>query len=355
MKKFLKIAVLGLLGLGVLYGVFIVGMSAQRVKTNYDSLRIYALHKKHEFFAPKHDHSGQCTALDYHSYDGEILNSDLFDNSKLFAPDIRLYQTTPLNEEGIVTHLRHGENLFHPFLMGQRTTHSVKFYELFGKEKYLEDAKRHAQVLLDNRTEINGAYFFAYHFEFPLHGYEDEKVMPPWYSALSQGAILGGFSRLYHVTKDPKYKDAAEKTFLSLQNRRIGDTDTPHSWMQCVNQRGLVWLEEYPTDTPNFVLNGMIVAMVGVYDYYRLVGSDVAEALLRGTLETIKQQIYEFRIEGGISRYCKGHPKGNYKGYHDMHVHQLMMLNEMTGDDFFMQAAEDFASDLDKTVKDYQW
>lgn len=330
-----------------------IGGTIQRAKDDYGGVGLYVKLKQQEFFAPKHDHSGECTDLDYQMYEGPIRNVDLIASSISFMPGWRGYHAMELNEEGIVTQMRDGKANFHPMRMGVRIVQGMFFYDITGNPYYLQDAETHANALMERMVEINGGYFFPYGFAFPLHEYDDEVMTPPWYSGISQGAILSGFARLYAATGKSEHKEMADRTFQSLQNRRIGEAEDPHSWIQCVNERGLVWLEEYPTDTPNFVLNGMIYAMQGLHDYHRLEGSEEAERLLRGTIETMRQQVYEFRVEGGISRYCLGHPKGAYRGYHDIHIDQILMLYNMTGDEFFMTAAADFASDVGRDVAEY--
>ena len=66
----------------------------------------------------------------------------------------------------------------------------------------------------------------------------------PWYSAMAQGEALSLFSRLWAVTKEPAWRQAAEQTLTSLS---LGPA-AGQPWCSHVDEAGHLWLDEYPRD-----------------------------------------------------------------------------------------------------------
>ena len=93
--------------------------------------------------------------------------------------------------------------------------------------------------------------------------------------------------------------------------------------------RSGIFLEEYPTDPPSFVLNGGIFSLWGVYDVWRATGDDSAGALFAEALETLSDHVGRWDT-GFWSRYdLYPHPIVNVASlsYHTLHIDQLDALS----------------------------
>jgi hypothetical protein len=207
-------------------------------------------------------------------------------------------------------------------------------YDNTSDPRYLAAAERVGEHLLGYAARSRGGLFFPYAFEW--YGSQ-----PPWYSALSQGKGLGFFSRLWEHTGQDRWRRVADdilRTFSVPPSR----TDP---WVAFVDERGYLWLEEYPGGgVPAQVLNGHITAVFGLYEYWRVFGSPLAERLLRGGLATVIERGHEFRVPGGYSYYGL-RDAAQWPLYHDAHVRMLAVLAEMTGSPELARLTTDMESD----------
>jgi hypothetical protein len=311
-----------------------------------------------------------CTNRDYKKYDGEILEVGF---SELpYIDGVRVPRRRALHDDNNVSlHQYRGRLNYHPVLIAQdalslldayNTTKTTKYLNsskltpgsLLSKvasnstktTNYLISAEALSDKLLDMSLPVRSSLFFPYTFNFPLHGYQEEAMLAPWYSGMAQGQILSLFVRLYIITKEDHYLDLSRKIVKSFDLVHSDNSD--NAWVSCVDENGYLWLEEYPSNPASYTLNGMIFAIYGLYDYYRITKDTSSEDLLRGAIATIKENIYRFRTENGISHYCIRHPRVMSIGYHKIHIGQLKMLHEMTGDGSFLKAAIEFTNDTNE-------
>jgi hypothetical protein len=184
------------------------------------------------------------------------------------------------------------------------------------------------------------ALFFPHHRRWLV-----ERLEPPWYSAHSQGQVLSLFVRLYRVTGDSTYLRAARATFMSF--RQLGPRDGP--WVSHV-QDGFLWLEEYPARPPTHVLNGHIHALLGIYEFERLTRDPASRQLLEAALTTVSRNAHRYRVRGGLSYYDQHHFT-RWRHYHTIHIRQLQMAYELSGDPHFRWLARAFAADTGETVE----
>ncbi len=103
-------------------------------------------------------------------------------------------------------------------------------------------------------------------------------------------------------------------------------------------------MEEYPSETPCFTLNGKIYALIGLYDFYIATGSNEAKNLLMAGITTIKENVHRFRQPNKPSLYCIKHNK-SYADYHQTHINLLRTLHGITGDPYFEEVASTFEAD----------
>jgi hypothetical protein len=150
--------------------------------------------------------------------------------------------------------------------------------------------------------------------------------------------------RLHRVTGDEVHLEAAEHLFESYRRlgRRKGGEGRP--WVAYVADGGYLWLEHYPNDRPDHVLNAHLHSLIGLYEYWQHTRSDEARQLLEGALTTMRDRAGRFRREGRVSIYGLRSRTNHFK-YHQVHIWQLRLLGRMTSDRYFIELADAMAAD----------
>lgn len=170
----------------------------------------------------------------------------------------------------------------------------------------------------------------------------------PWQSAFAQARGISILLRAYQQSGNKAYLTVAEKALIpfTLPVSEGGVTSfTPSG----------PFYEEYPSDVPVLVLNGMIFSLLGIYDFVRAFPEkEVARTIFDSGLNTLEALLPEFDL-GYWSRYnlCR---RENYPGidpatigYQRLHATQLELLYKMTGRRQFQHFASRFR-EQDKIV-----
>jgi hypothetical protein len=232
------------------------------------------------------------------------------------------------------------EKKYHPVSFSLQGLRAMKMYYLEKNNAYLQMAEAYAEMLLNgaNKSSTHNTIYFPYNFEFKAGSIS--LMRPPWYSGMAQSYSLALFTSLFQAGKK-KYKEKASMVFNSLC-----DISTSH-----VDDLGFYWIDEYPDDFPRMrVLNGFLWAIFGIYEYcFEVAKSEGDKPFVAyvAALATIKKYALKWRRGPSLrSSYCLKYPKkAGAKKYHDMHIRQFQLLNEITGDDFFSEMSLLYASD----------
>lgn len=247
----------------------------------------------------------------------------------------------PCDKNGIEVFSYKGSNYYHPVRMAQRSLQFLNSYRLTKNETFLTTSIKYAEKLFETGTIYMNCLIFPYHFDFPLHGFKNQTMRAPWYSAMAQGLALSLFSRLYSFTPDTKYKNWADLISNSL-NLEKGFSEI---WFSCKDSKGYLWFEEYPMEECNFTLNGFIFTIFGLYDYYRMfLNNENVFNLLQESLNTVYYEFPLFRVKNGTSFYCLKH-KIQYKAYHKVHIGQFKDLYNITSENTFLEYSDLMISD----------
>jgi hypothetical protein len=245
-----------------------------------------------------------------------------------------------------------GKAYDHPSNQAVWGIQQLESHRLTGDRFYLDRAVAAAQHLIDTSVSSRGALWFPYPFDFAIAGDQSVLMPAPWYSAMAQGGVLSLFVRLWALTGDPAWRQAAEQTLTSLS---LGP-EAGLPWVSFVDPSGHLWLEEYPrdpTERSERVLNGSVFGLYGLHDYLRLVPESAessasrarAAQLFDGGATTVRfYALSTFRALGWISRYSLLHVIRN-PHYHEVHTEQLLQLQYLTGLSWFAQAADLFRGD----------
>lgn len=206
---------------------------------------------------------------------------------------------------------------------------------------HLEIARKALGKLMDLGIEANGGVFIPYRFDFAMHEIEDEVMRAPWYSAMAQGLALSLAIRLHRDTEETGFRDDADRLFASFLALGRG----PDPWVTYVDD-GFLWLEEYPepTNPSDHTANGFNFAVFGIYDYYQSTHDPAALRILNASLTTMRHHVADFRVPGGVSKYCLRHGRPQVK-YHHVLMWQLRFLSAMSGDPYFASMSRKLAAD----------
>jgi hypothetical protein len=234
----------------------------------------------------------------------------------------------------------------HPVGQAQYALHNLNSYRLSKDPRYLAIAEKNAQRLIDRRVESADAWYYPYDFDFAVHGDTTQTLVAPWYSAMAQGQALSAFTRLFEVTQDPAWREAADRTYLSLTQAPVGDAP----FVSRLDSLGRLWLEEYPrypATASEQVLNGHNYTLFGLHDYWQMTGQRAEVALMiRGGLRTVEDTVMSgFRRTNWASVYSLRH-KVPALSYHYVHTDQFLLLWRMTKSPPWVVTADVFRRDF---------
>lgn len=177
----------------------------------------------------------------------------------------------------------------------------------------------------------------------------------PWQSAFSQSRGLSILLRGYQLTRDEKYAKLAEQALIPFTRAAIeGGVTVITYWGP--------FYEEYVVRLPTLVLNGMIFALCGVYDFVRVFPENkLARAIFDDGVETLTKILPEYDL-GYWSRYnlCQAsfYPDVDPAtiAYQRLHVTQLKMMHKLTGYEIFEKYAGIFKEQqtLSNIIKMYR-
>lgn len=235
-----------------------------------------------------------------------------------------------------------GVNVYHPVSMAHTCFTLLARFNATGDSANVRQLEKYAQRFQQIAYPYDSAVYFPYLFDYKVHQRTAWQLHAPWFSGMAQGEILSVFMRTFDVTQDSSYLIYAHKIFNSFLRVR-GEAEP---WVVRYDQDGCYWIEEYPLDKPGMTLNGFMYAIFGLYDYYRVVKTEEAKAVLDKALSTIKSYIHLYRRPGQDSFYCLEHQHlhGN-KTYHMIHIAQLRGLYDITGDSYFKEMADSLFAD----------
>jgi len=206
-------------------------------------------------------------------------------------------------------------------------------------EQILKTLQHCLTVLEKTKTETNDyAVWWHNYFEVKY------KITPPWASAMAQGEVISLYLRMYQLLGDESLLATAVKAYRFMQC-----DDIPGA-VRRFDEQGNLWLEEYPSDPPSFVLNGFIYALFGIIDIYRITGMPEAKADIDRCLSTLKNRLHDF--DAGYWSYYDLQKRELVRYYYQQNVHvpQLEILYQLTGEPLFNKYALRWKRQLNRFI-----
>jgi hypothetical protein len=167
----------------------------------------------------------------------------------------------------------------------------------------------------------------AYRYDFPW----SYGLAPGWHSGLAQGQVISALVRYHYDTGDSTVLPLirALERFMVLPESAGG--------LAVTSPEGGLWIEEFPSSPPSYVLNGFISATFGLYEFTRLFPDDeAARASLYEAIASIKRSVaaYDTGRWATLDRHSSPYPGAN-DDYMIGYVFQARTLAEISGDPFF--------------------
>ncbi|SER77497.1 D-glucuronyl C5-epimerase C-terminus [Streptomyces sp. yr375] len=267
--------------------------------------------------------------------------------------------TYHLNADGVyMKFTEDGKSYDHPvgqiqFGLGCITSYRVET-DPTRKALFLQRAKAQADRLIAKRVETRGAWYFPYPFDFTHAEHSGVAYKAPWYSGMAQGEAISLFAQLAALedglSADDRalYRTAADGAFASLLR-----ADNANPWVVNRDKAGYLWIQEYPfktAGTGDYTYNGMIFAMFGIWDYFRLTGNELAAQLYDGACTTIARYFALLRNPRWFSYYCQTH-RIPANTYHHHHIALWQQLHWQTNSVVFAHQLDMLIDDVPPGVK----
>lgn len=236
---------------------------------------------------------------------------------------------------------------YNPIAIAQYGLGNFNLYKQTGSVTFKEKALTQANWLVENLIKNDKAIpVWMHNFDWNYV----KKLKAPWYSGLAQGQGISLLVRVFKLTGDEKYRDTAEKAFISLK------TEVADGGVISTDEERNIWIEEYLITPPSHVLNGFIWALFGIYDYFLLFKEKNVKELFDSFVETLIKNLNNYDI-GYWSLYDLSNDglkniASNF--YHQLHIVQLNIMHYLTGIDIFEKYADKWHEYWNNTLFRYK-
>jgi len=193
-----------------------------------------------------------------------------------------------------------------------------------------------ANWLVEHRTYRNDtATVLEYRYNWDVY-----HMTNPWQSGMAQGLSLQVLVGAHQITKEEKYLKAAREQlnsfYIDINDNGITRKSADHGW----------WYEEFADKNgkESRVLNGMIFAVLGIYDYYEYTHSASAKFLFEQGTKAVKLDVALYDKDG--FSYYDRLGTDNLK-YHWIHVDLLQKMYKASGEPIFKKYADHWGNYTD--------
>lgn len=147
---------------------------------------------------------------------------------------------------------------------------------------------------------------------------------------MNQGRVMQAFLLAYEDTSEDLFLDYARQSMNALF------TEVKDGGVTYIDETGY-WFEEYADDNlpESRVLNGMIVVLEALSDFYVLTDDTSAKYLFSEGTKALKSTLHQYDNEGHSNYDVLGKPASPW--YHKFHIAQLEDLYKKTDEPVFEQ------------------
>lgn len=233
-------------------------------------------------------------------------------------------------------------------------------YALAQYEAYLNgapfDRMRVALNKLLSLQRADGAFpnNFAY-----THYSTNRRYKVGWTSGFTQGVALSALARAYHATKEPAYLTAGNRALAFIQ---VPYPNGPMYDMRDLDPslRGYSFINEYSMKPQAYNLAGYGYTIIGLYDWWKLTGSEDAHRLYDDAIRTYAKIIPYFDV-GTFSAYDLSYITLSREPYlmpqeaqlnptyHALHIELMDVMFFLTKKPVFKEYADKWREDVSDT------
>ncbi len=233
-----------------------------------------------------------------------------------------------------------------------------RFCETGDQDRWKKTLKAADWLTANLEQNAHGLCVWNHHFDWEYR----DTLKAPWYSGLAQGQGVSLLLRVHahshaHAHKhapddDDKnpYQRAAEKAFVAL-TQPIAEGGVLFEDLSAdnddKNREKDLWIEEYLVEPPTHILNGFIWSLWGVLDFWLASANTSAREIFDRGVKTLLRNLSRYDT-GYWSLYEQsGHQRSRIMPnmlaspfYHRLHVVQLRVMSNLTGDARFAAIAD---------------
>ncbi|MCL1897215.1 MAG: D-glucuronyl C5-epimerase family protein [Micrococcales bacterium] len=333
MKKATAVALLSLAAVNVAAigaGGYVLNSKMNRqhealMETNADEVAL--LQKRLSVVATQ-----KIAAMPFYDF-GERVNVDItkYDPAgKYFDWSAVVEMVTDVDQDGVIfTAQRGSANRYDPIQICQYGLEQFSNYVETGDAKFLAEARHQADYIISAIDQATGLLPIPFDYQLP----DVEPLKAPWASATAQAQALSLLSRFYKETGETVFLDAAKLAMKPLTVKVASGGVVGEFFEQ-------PFFEEYPTKIPSHALNGMMYAIIGLYDLWQNAADNSAQELYQQGIQTLLMAL-PYYDANGVSFFWLIHIYGtslpNYydPASHVMHVKQLQVIAQLESDPVF--------------------
>lgn len=222
---------------------------------------------------------------------------------------------------------------YNPCAIAQLGLGHLSSYLRDGTTHRLEKARAQADWLLQT-MDVDADGVGRWWYDYGNDGFKGLET--PYVSGIAQGQGVSLLLRMHRLLPDRGYGPAASAAF------RTFELPTDKGGVQHVDDRGRLFLEEFPTSKLSCILDGFIFAIFAAHDKAELDGDAAAGEILRRSLDTLVSILPDFDLKfwsrTDLVADMPKMPASPY--YHDLHVKQLKALFAIAENDTIRHYAE---------------
>ncbi len=210
--------------------------------------------------------------------------------------------------------------------------YALKLYDVF-----TETANESAKTLFFNNvnwlvnTDMlkNNGTFSTYEYSFPWK-IGNNTIEPPWRNAMVGGKALSPLVKAFQLSGNKTYLETAKNIlnsfYIDVKDGGVTYKTPSSGW----------WYEEYASSnsTEEYrVLNGMIHALLGINEYFKLTSDSSAKFLFDQGILALKNDLPKYDYNGTSFYDRLGLPANSF--YKSLHVTQLKQFYDLTHEPIF--------------------
>jgi heparosan-N-sulfate-glucuronate 5-epimerase len=216
---------------------------------------------------------------------------------------------------------------YHPVVIAQCFLGCYNLIVTGYNQSYEYILKANLKWLETNGLKYKNSLLYPFPFSLPVFNQQSGRV-----SGMYQGQILSCFVRAAYLYDKKIYHPFCEKVWNSFA------VSIGKQYGFRYEGKNELWFEEVPQDPPNHILNGYIFAIWGIFDYIKLTANPLAKEAWDKCIKTLKNNISKYDT-GFWSNYDLRDSLSSYAYHNRIHVRQLEVLAQLTGEEIFYHYA----------------